>query len=242
VGVAGAAIGVAGAALNVAGAAAGHAGAALGRIRPQQGSVTTSGLSSRCVDDYECTRGSKADLAAILLEGKIAQATLLAWCAYDDEATFRKATGLEGARLVEYAPEDTQVYVAWLKGGTAVFAFRGTESAKDAATDADARSQPISWMVDTFPKVRGHMGAAPVAPCVACRHDDLACAACSMQAAMVAAQHLQLHVDATGACTCFLLLCNKTRLRNDCRAPSTQCAVSKDRSERNLAMPHLLIR
>ena len=46
--------------------------------------------------------------------GKIAQATLLAMHAYDDEETFRKNTGLKDARLVEYKPEDTQVYVAWL--------------------------------------------------------------------------------------------------------------------------------
>lgn len=51
-----------------------------------------------------------------------------------------------------------QAYVAWLDGGTAIFAFRGTESGKDAQTDADARSRPIPWMEDLFPKTRGHAG------------------------------------------------------------------------------------
>jgi hypothetical protein len=51
-----------------------------------------------------------------------------------------------------------QVYVAWLDGGTAVFAFRGTESTKDAQTDVDARSKPIQWMDSIFPGSRGHVG------------------------------------------------------------------------------------
>lgn len=209
-------MGVAGAAAGAAGAA----GAAMGRMLPQRGSVTTSGLSSRCVDDYELTDGSKADLAAVLLEGKIAQATLLAWRAYDDEASFRKATGLEGARLVEYAPEDTQVYVAWLTGGTAVFAFRGTESAKDAQTDADARSQPISWMTDTFPKVRGHKGAASAAPFVAWSHVGQTWAARGVQAVRAAPLPLEQRFLAAGMLVWSLLLCNKTPLRNECCAPS----------------------
>lgn len=54
-----------------------------------------------------------------------------------------------------------QVYVAWLEGGTAVFAFRGTESAQDAKADIDARSTPVEWMLNDYPSVKGHMGAAP---------------------------------------------------------------------------------
>lgn len=52
-----------------------------------------------------------------------------------------------------------QVYVAWLDGGTAVFAFRGTESSRDAMTDADARYQHVPWLQETYPHVRAHMGA-----------------------------------------------------------------------------------
>ena len=51
-----------------------------------------------------------------------------------------------------------QAYVGWLDGGTAVFAFRGTESGKDAQTDADARTRHIPWMEGLFPKTRGHAG------------------------------------------------------------------------------------
>lgn len=54
-----------------------------------------------------------------------------------------------------------QVYVAWLEGGTAVFAFRGTESAQDAKADIDARSTSVDWMTADYPSVRGHMGAPP---------------------------------------------------------------------------------
>lgn len=56
-----------------------------------------------------------------------------------------------------------QVYVAWLEGGTAVFAFRGTESAQDAKADIDARSTPVDWMSGDYPGIKGHMGAPPPA-------------------------------------------------------------------------------
>lgn len=49
--------------------------------------------------------------------------------------------------------------MAWLEGGTAVFAFRGTESMKDAIVDADARQAPVPVLSDAFPGVRGHVGA-----------------------------------------------------------------------------------
>lgn len=52
-----------------------------------------------------------------------------------------------------------QVYVAWLDGGTAVFAFRGTESVKDALADLNAVPIEIDWMAHAFPEVRGHSGA-----------------------------------------------------------------------------------
>ena len=48
-------------------------------------------------------------MVALILEGKIAQATLLAWRAYEDEAVFRKLTGLHDARLLTHVQLDTQV-------------------------------------------------------------------------------------------------------------------------------------
>ena len=51
------------------------------------------------------------------------------------------------------------MYVAWLDGGTAVFAFRGTESVKDALADLNAVPIDIDWMLHAFPEVRGHSGA-----------------------------------------------------------------------------------
>ena len=49
--------------------------------------------------------------------------------------------------------------MAWLDGGTAVFAFRGTESVKDALADLNAVPVDIDWMLHAFPEVRGHSGA-----------------------------------------------------------------------------------
>lgn len=83
----------------------------------------------------------------------------MAWHAYDNEETFREKTGLRNARLLEFLPLDTQCYVAWLDGGTAIFAFRGTESALDAQADADARRVPVPWLASAFPGVLGHKGA-----------------------------------------------------------------------------------
>jgi hypothetical protein len=51
-----------------------------------------------------------------------------------------------------------QVHVAWLEGGTAVFAFRGTESVKDALADLNAMPIEIDWMKESFPDVLGHSG------------------------------------------------------------------------------------
>lgn len=51
------------------------------------------------------------------------------------------------------------MYVAWLEGGTAVFAFRGTESVKDALADLNAVPVQVEWMLHAFPEVMGHSGA-----------------------------------------------------------------------------------
>jgi hypothetical protein len=67
----------------------------------------TKGLSARCVDDYEIDK-TGTSVVHLLLEGKIAQATLLAWKAYDTEEVFRKETGLTNAKLLSYEPLDTQ--------------------------------------------------------------------------------------------------------------------------------------
>lgn len=75
---------------------------------PQRGSIKTEGLRGRCVDDFELGTGRGGSVAQTVLAGKVAQAMLLAWRAYDSEADFRKTTGLEHARMVEYKPDDTQ--------------------------------------------------------------------------------------------------------------------------------------
>eukprot|EP00892_Ulva_mutabilis_P000708 jgi/Ulvmu1/10638/UM066_0018.1 len=147
---------VSSAADTVAGAVGG-AVSAVASILPGAFGANSHGCRGRGCDDFAARKPS-ASVVALILEGKIAQATLLAWRAYEDEAAFRKLTGLEHAKLLTHEQLDTQVYVAWLEGGTAVFAFRGTESAQDAKADIDARSTPVEWMADDYPSVRGHMG------------------------------------------------------------------------------------
>ena len=76
------------------------------------GSAKAMALSGRALDDYE---GSAADdieaesIVPVMLEGKIAQATLFATHAYAEEEDFRKNTGLLNARLLSCDEQDTQV-------------------------------------------------------------------------------------------------------------------------------------
>lgn len=76
------------------------------------GSAKAMALSGRALDDYE---GSAADdieagsIVPVMLEGKIAQATLFATHAYAEEEDFRKNTGLTNARLLSCDEQDTQV-------------------------------------------------------------------------------------------------------------------------------------
>ena len=61
--------------------------------------------------------------------------------------------------------------MAWLEGGTAVFAFRGTESVKDALADLNAVPVQVEWMLHAFPEVMGHSGATLtllLAVCILC--------------------------------------------------------------------------
>ena len=48
-------------------------------------------------------------IVPVLLEGKVAQATLFATHAYAEQETFREKTGLSNARLLSCDEQDTQV-------------------------------------------------------------------------------------------------------------------------------------
>ena len=82
---------------------------AFASMLPRRGAVQTRGLRGRCRDDFELGAARGGGVAPTVLAGKVAQAMLLAWRAYDCQEDFRKATGLTTARMVEYAPDDTQV-------------------------------------------------------------------------------------------------------------------------------------
>ncbi len=51
-----------------------------------------------------------------------------------------------------------QVHVGWLDNGTAVFAFRGTESAQDGLQDAKFLRRGIDYLEKAYPGVKAHLG------------------------------------------------------------------------------------
>ena len=51
-----------------------------------------------------------------------------------------------------------QVHVGWLPGGTAVFAFRGTDTAQDGLQDVKIMRRNIDYLQDLFPGVKAHVG------------------------------------------------------------------------------------
>ena len=53
-----------------------------------------------------------------------------------------------------------QVHVAWLEGGTAVLAFRGTQTAQDGLQDVKIVRQSIDHLQEMFPGTRAHSGEA----------------------------------------------------------------------------------
>lgn len=58
-----------------------------------------------CLQDEE----EAESIVPVLLEGKVAQATLFATHAYGEQEDFREKTGLSNARLLSCAEQDTQV-------------------------------------------------------------------------------------------------------------------------------------
>ena len=51
-----------------------------------------------------------------------------------------------------------QVHVGWLPGGTAILAFRGTESAQDGLQDVKILRKNVDYMQEIFPGVQAHTG------------------------------------------------------------------------------------
>ena len=48
--------------------------------------------------------------------------------------------------------------MGWLPEGTAVFAFRGTDTAQDGLQDVKIMRRNIDYMQDLFPGVKAHVG------------------------------------------------------------------------------------
>ena len=65
-----------------------------------------------------------------------------------------------------------QVHVGWLPGGTAVFAFRGTDTAQDGLQDVKIMRRNIDYLQDLFPGVKAHVGG-----CCSSRPSECTCPA-----------------------------------------------------------------
>ena len=48
--------------------------------------------------------------------------------------------------------------MGWLPGGTAILAFRGTESAQDGLQDVKILRKNVDYMQEVFPGVQAHTG------------------------------------------------------------------------------------
>jgi hypothetical protein len=51
-----------------------------------------------------------------------------------------------------------QVHVGWLEGGTAILAFRGTQTAQDGLQDVKIVRQSIDHLQKMFPGTQAHSG------------------------------------------------------------------------------------
>ena len=51
-----------------------------------------------------------------------------------------------------------QVHVGWLRCGTAVFAFRGSQSAQDGLQDVKIIRRNIDYLQELYPGVKAHTG------------------------------------------------------------------------------------
>ena len=58
-----------------------------------------------------------------------------------------------------------QVHVGWLPGGTAILAFRGTESAQDGLQDVKIIRKNVDYMQEVFPGVQAHTGDCALCRC-----------------------------------------------------------------------------
>lgn len=65
-----------------------------------------------------------------------------------------------------------QVHVGWLEGGTAILAFRGTQTAQDGLQDVKIVRQSIDHLQGMFPGTQAHSGKCRPSPVrnVACSH------------------------------------------------------------------------
>lgn len=53
---------------------------------------------------------------------------------------------------------ELQVHVGWLEGGTAILAFRGTQTAQDGLQDVKIVRQSIDHLQGMFPGTQAHSG------------------------------------------------------------------------------------
>eukprot|EP00884_Botryococcus_braunii_P010106 jgi/Botrbrau1/19097/Bobra.0077s0011.1 len=98
-------------------------------------------------------------LEKVLVVGKVSQAVVVAGAAYRDSDAFARITGISNTQMIDdKGKTDVQVHVGWLENGTAVFAFRGTESAQDGLQDAKFFRRGIDYMEKAYPGVKAHLG------------------------------------------------------------------------------------
>ena len=63
-----------------------------------------------------------------------------------------------------------QVHVGWLEGGTAILAFRGTQTAQDGLQDVKIVRQSIDHLQGMFPGTQAHSGKCPALTLYAMSH------------------------------------------------------------------------
>ncbi|KAL3130729.1 hypothetical protein ABBQ38_000076 [Trebouxia sp. C0009 RCD-2024] len=98
-------------------------------------------------------------LDKVLIVGKISQAVVIAAAAYRTEAEFKERTGIQKSKLiVDDTHTNTHVHVGWLEGGTAILAFRGTQTAQDGLQDVKIVRQSIDHLQGMFPGTQAHSG------------------------------------------------------------------------------------
>ncbi|KAL4452502.1 hypothetical protein ABPG75_008164 [Micractinium tetrahymenae] len=85
----------------------------------------------------------------------------LSLAAYEDEAGFRRSTGIAQSAMVDDRLFDAQVHVAWLPAGTAgtaVFAFRGTSNRADMLADIKMLRRQVEFLPTQLPGAKCHLG------------------------------------------------------------------------------------